>query len=420
VSVVVVGLHERDTPLELLDRLAIADEELPKALAALGDSPHLAEAVIVSTCLRTEVYAVVERFHDGLADIHAFFAARLSGTGTSLAELEERLTVAYDDAAARHLFAVAAGVDSAVLGEGEILRQVRHAAARAREERSLGPVLDPLFRHALEAGKRARHETGIARGITSLAHVAVAAAQEQLGDDLSGRRVLVVGAGEMAQGIVAALGELAGAPELVVANRRPARAEALVAGRGRAVGLGALAEEVGAADVVISATAGDEVLLSVTDVNVALANRPERPLVLIDTAVPRDIDPRVGELAGVRLRDIDDLRLLAEAAMTTRRSELGKVDEILDEELERHRADARGRAAAPLVTALREQAERLRAAEVERLAGALGEEERALVERLTRALVAKLLHEPTAQLKAAAGSARGERLAEALRSLFDL
>jgi glutamyl-tRNA reductase len=423
-SVVVVGLHERDTPLELLERLAISDEELPKALGALCDSSHLAEAVVVSTCLRTEVYAVVERFHDGLADIHAFFAARLSASGEAVESLEDQLFVAYDDAAARHLFEVAAGADSAVLGEGEILRQVRHAADRARRERSLGPVLDALFRHAVEAGKRVRHDTGIARGVTSLAHVAVAAAAEEIGDELGGHRVIVVGAGEMAQGIVGALGGLTTPPELVVANRRPARAAALAArSGGRSVGLSALGVELADADVVISATAGEHPLLSSDAVAAAMAARPARPLVLVDAAVPRDIDPAAGEVAGVRLLDIDDLRQLAEGAMTSRRAELPLVCAILDEELERHRADARGRAVAPLVAALRQRAEEVREAELRRNAGALAnldEPTRELVDQLTRRIVAKLVHEPTAQLKAAAGTPRGERLSEATRALFDL
>ena len=423
-SVVVVGLHQRDAPLELLERLAIADADLPKALQSLCDSPHLDEAVILSTCMRTEVYAVVERFHDGLADIHAFFEDLLGGSDPLFSSLEDRLAVSYDDAAARHLFEVAAGIDSAVLGEGEVLRQVRHAAERARKERTLGPVLDPLFRQALEAGKRARHETGISRGITSLAHVAVAAALDELGNDLTGRRVVVLGAGEMASGIVAALGDLAGSPELVIANRRvgPAAQLAEPAG-GRAVELTELPVELEAADVLISATAGETPLLAAAEIASVMARRPERGLVLIDLAVPRDIDPLAGEVRNVSLRDIDDLRQLAERAMATRRGEISRVDAILEEELERYRTNARGRAAAPLVAALRQQGEVVREAELARVRGRLEQlapEDRELVEALTKRLVAKLLHEPTVQLKESAGSARGERLAEALRALFDL
>ncbi len=175
--VVVVGLHERDAPLELLECLAFSDEELPKALAGIGDSPHLSETVILSTCMRTEVYAVAERFHDGVDDIGRFLADHLTD-GCRPGALAEALAVEYDEAAVRHLFEVASGIDSPVLGEGEILRQVRAAHEQARRERASGPVLDGLFRHAVEVGKRARAETGIARGVTSLAHVAVALATE--------------------------------------------------------------------------------------------------------------------------------------------------------------------------------------------------------------------------------------------------
>ncbi len=217
VPVVVVGLNERDAPLELLERLTVPDRELPKALARLGDSPHASEAVILSTCLRTEVYAVVDRFHDGVADIEAFFAS-LGASSDLSGELSERLVLAFDDAAAEHLFEVAAGIDSAVLGEGEILRQVRRAEEIARAERACGPVLGGLFRHAVLAGKRARAETAIARGVTSLAHVAVNLAARHCGG-LSGRQVVVLGAGEMGAGIVAALGAQEDRPSVAVVNR---------------------------------------------------------------------------------------------------------------------------------------------------------------------------------------------------------
>jgi glutamyl-tRNA reductase len=424
VSVVVVGLHERDVPLELLERLAIGDDELAKALRELCDSPNLDEAVVVSTCMRTEVYAVVERFHDGLADIEAFFARRVEAAGGDLELLDDQLSVAYEEAAVRHLFEVSAGIDSAVLGEGEILRQVRHAADRARAEHTLGPVLDPLFRHGLEAGKRARAETGISRGVTSLAHVALSAARESLGGDLTGRRVVLLGAGEMASGIVAALADLDEPTELVIANRTLQRAKPLADTLGgRAVALGALEEELAAADVVFGASAAERPLVERGAIVAAMAGRPDRALVIIDTALPRDVEPSVGQVQNVTLRDIDDLRLLAEAAMDSRRLEVPRVNSLLDEELERFRESVRSRTAAPLVAALRQHAERVRSAELDRVAARLERldpEGRELIELVTRRIVAKLVHEPTVQVKEAAGSPRGERLAEALRALYGL
>jgi glutamyl-tRNA reductase len=195
VAVVAVGINERDVSLDVFEQSAISERDLPKALRVLCDSEHVLEAVVLSTCLRTEVYAVVERFHDGLADIERFFHSCSSAMGTDAQVLSELLSCWVDDAAVSHLFDVAAGIDSPVLGEGEILRQVRTAAELARREHASGPVLGPLFRHAIEAGKRVRSETAIAQGTTSLAHAAVALAADHLEGGLAGRSVLVIGAG---------------------------------------------------------------------------------------------------------------------------------------------------------------------------------------------------------------------------------
>ena len=423
-SVVVVGLNEHDAPVDLLERLAVSDRDLPKALALLCDSPHLSEAVVLSTCMRTEVYAVLERFHDGLADINAFFHARAGSSPAGTEALEERLSVAYDDAAARHLFEVAAGSDSAVLGEGEILRQVRHAGERARAERAAGPVLGGLFRHAIEVGKRARTETAIARGVTSLAHVAVAMVADRRGGSLEGARVVVVGAGEMGEGMASALSSVAGEPEIVVVSRSRARAEQLAtAVSGRAAELESLPAEVAAADVLLTATSSGDVLLDARSVVAAMRDRPDRPLLVVDAAVPRDVDPAAGLVAGVTLLDLGDLRSYAEARMEARRGEVDRVLEIVEDELERYRATVLGRSVAPVVAALRSGAEQLRQTEMDRLRpriGRLDAAELEAVEAFSRRLVAKLLHEPTVQVKRAAGSARGERLAEALRQLYDL
>jgi len=421
VPVVVVGLHERDAPLELLERAAVADRDLQKVLGVLVDCPEISEAVVVSTCLRTEVYAVLERFHEGLSDITSFFYGRVGDSFGSVSALEEQLFVAYDDAAARHLFDVAAGLDSAVLGEGEILRQVRHAASKARHERASGPILDGLFRHAIEVGKRARTETAIARGTTSLAHVAVALATEQFGGSLAAHRVVVAGAGEMGQGVLSALAKTRGAPEVVLANRTRARAAALAASVGaRPVSLGALRDELGFADVFISATSAPEPLLDRAGAAEVVSGRGGRPLVIVDMAMPRDIDPDVGGLDGIQLFDVDDLRRHAEAEMSRRQGEIGSVEEIVEEELERYRQTARSRSVAPLIAALRQRADALVEAELARQSSRLDESGRAAAEQAARRAVAKLLHEPTVQLKTAAGSARGERLADALRTLFDL
>lgn len=442
-AVVVVGIHERNAPLEFFEKLAVSDRDLAKALNQLTDSPHLSEAVVLSTCMRTEIYAVVERFHDGLSDVEAWLRSRVgdnlfgpealvSGVqrpepGGGAVDLGGRFICWYDDAAVTHLFDVAAGIDSPVLGEGEILRQVRDAAEHARAERAAGPVLGPLFRHAVEAGKRARSETNIQRGTTSLAHAVVElAADHALG--LEGRRVLILGAGEMATGIAKALAgrsDLTG--EVVVANRGGDRARSvadIVAGR--AITFEDLASELERADVVLTSTSAGETIVTKERLAEVLERRSalsSSPLVIVDAAVPRDVDPAVAELSGVALLDVEDVRRHAEEQMAGRQAEVPAVRLILAEELERYRTTAAGRLAAPVVSALRERAEELRANELERYRSrleALDPVDRDIIETITRRIVAKLVHEPTVRVKEAAGSPRGERLAEALRTLFDL
>jgi glutamyl-tRNA reductase len=424
VAVVAVGINERDVSLDIFEQSAISERDLPKALQVLCDSEHISEAVVLSTCLRTEVYAVVERFHDGLADIERFFLSCSNAMGTDSQVLSELLSCWVDDAAVSHLFDVAAGIDSPVLGEGEILRQVRTAAELARQEHAAGRVLGPLFRHAVEAGKRVRAETAIAQGTTSLAHAAVALAADRLEGGLVGRSVLVIGAGEMGAGFSKALAQPAAAARVVVANRSAERAAAVADQSGaEAVSLSKLDEELGRADVVLTSTAAADVVLDVARVGRTMRSRPGRPLLVVDVAVPRDVDPAVADLEGVSLLDVEDVRRFAETQMSTRRGEIPAVRAVLTEELERYRASSAARSAAPVVAALRMRAESIRRAELERQRArldALGPEAREIVDTVTRRTVAKLLHEPTVRIKDAAGSPRGERLAEALRRLFDL
>jgi len=423
-AVVAVGINERDVSLDVFEQSAISERDLPKALRMLCDSDQVSEAVVLSTCLRTEVYAVVERFHDGLADIERFFRSLSGAMGNDVPALSELLSCWIDDAAVSHLFDVAAGIDSPVLGEGEILRQVRTAAELARQEKAAGRVLLPLFRHAVEAGKRVRTETAIARGTTSLAHAAVALAADNLEGGLAGRSVLVIGAGEMGAGFSKALAQHAPPARIVVANRSQERAAEVAARAGaEGVSLTRLDEELERADVVLTSTAAEDLVLDVARVTRTMRSRPGRTLVVVDVAVPRDVDPAVAELEGVRLLDVEDVRRFAEAQMTTRRGEIPAVHAVLAEEIERYRESSAARSAAPVVAALRARAESIRRAELDRQRArldALGPEAREIVETITRRTVAKLVHEPSVRLKDAAGSQRGERLAEALRSLFDL
>ena len=423
-AVVVVGINERDMPLDVFELGAIAERDLAKALQALRDSDHISEVIVLSTCLRTEVYAVIDRFHDGLADIEAYFRSR-SGAAEARAEtLTDHLFCWIDDAAVSHLFEVTAGIDSPVLGEGEILRQVRHAAELARQEHTAGPVLTTLFRHAVEAGKRARAETKIAQGTVSLAHAAVALAADRLEGGLSGRSVLIVGAGEMGAGFSKALTQPNGPSRVVVANRSAKRAAAALGQSGtEVVGLSKLDEELERADIVLTSTAAPEAVLDLERINRTMRSRPGRALLVVDIAVPRDVDPAAAEIEGVSLLDVEDVRLFAESHMATRRKEIPVVRAVLAEALEKYRVSSTARSAAPVVAALRMRAESIRRAELDRQRAridALGPEAAEIIETVTKRSVAKILHEPTVRVKEAAGSPRGERLAEALRNLFDL
>ncbi len=426
-SVIVVGLEQRHSPLDLLERVAVTDSALPKALGRLRDQSNLSEAVILSTCLRTEVYAVVERFHDGVAELQEFLATI---SGSPVDTLVDHLSVRFDDDVTNHLFSVASGLDSAVLGESEVLGQVRRAWERARAEEVSGPVLAALFRHAVETGKRVRSETAIGRGITSLSHGAVALAGRHRTEGLAGARVLVVGAGEMGEGVTQALvGQ--GTSRVVVANRTVDRAEELVAGlpedeatRAGAAALDDLAGLLASSDVVFASVGTAHPVIDRSMLQSAVAGREAAsPLLVVDLGVPRNVEPSAGDLPGLALLDMDVLRAAVSEALSGREGEVAEANRIVTDEVERYRVASRARNAAPMVSALRARVEEARHSEFERQRAKrsdLSEAEWEQVDAVTRAMVAKLLHQPTVALKDAAGTPRGERLVEALRTLFDL
>jgi glutamyl-tRNA reductase len=427
VSVVVVGLEQRQAPLDLLEQVAVGENALPKALGMLRDRANLSEAVVLSTCLRTEVYAVVERFHDGVAELQEFFAAI---GGLPVDALAEHLVTRFDDDVAEHLFTVASGLDSAVLGESEVLGQVRRGWERAQRERASGPVLGSLFRHAVETGKRVRSETAITRGITSLSHGAVALAATHRSGGLAGSRILVVGAGEMGEGVIRSIASHEPS-KLVVANRTAARAAELVAAlpaplasRSRVTSMAKVPEALTTADVVFTSVATTHPIVEVPVLAAALAHRErDDPLLVVDLGVPRNVEPAAADLAGITLLDMDALRAAVEGALSGRQGELAHAQEIVADQLERYRVAARARGAAPVVSSLRSRAEDIRRSELERHRSKLAElteEQWSQVDAVTRSTVAKLLHEPTVAVKDAAGTPRGERLVEALRALFDL
>lgn len=418
-SLVVVGLNHRTVPLSLLERVTVDDARLPKALHDVMSNEHVSEAVVLSTCNRTEVYVVAEKFHPAVGDLRNFFA-ELSFSAPE--EIADHLYIHDADAAVDHLFRVASGIDSAVVGEAEILGQTRRAWEIAQNEGAAGSQLNLLFRHALETGKRARTETSIGRHIASVSTAAVAMAAQHLGS-LQGRSVLVIGAGEMGEGMVRAIMEN-GISDLLIANRTPERAQELAERLGGlAIGLDELPAALTKVDLLLTGTGANSMIIEHAHVDRVMQNRNGRDILVVDVAVPRDVDPAAGQIPGVTILDMDDLRAFADAGMAERKREVELVESMCAEEVNRYLSVRSAREVAPLVARLHDEAEEIRLAEIDRLRARLGDlDERQLeaLDALTKGIVAKLLHQPTVRLKDAAGTPRGERLAEALRDLFEL
>jgi glutamyl-tRNA reductase len=416
-SILAIGVNHRSGPLSVLERVTLAPDEVGKAVEGLAQLDNIREAVVLSTCNRTEIYAVTEKFHGAYADIRDF----LCNLGDiSADELHPHLFSQHDDAAVMHLFEVAAGLDSAVVGESEILGQLRQAWEIAQREGGARTTLNLLFRHAVEVGKRARTETAIARGTASVSHAAVEMAVEHHGS-ISGRSVALIGAGAMGEGIAVAL-RGAGVGDVLVVNRSPERGQAL-ADRidGRAIGIDRLSEALESSDVVLTSTGAGEPVITADLVR--RLERGGRPLLFVDIAVPRDVAPDVAELAGVTVLDLDDLSRWADRGRAERLAEVDRVTDIVRQEVERFELQSAALQAAPLVSSLRKRAEALRSAELARHAkrlNQLDEEQREMVDVITRGLVAKLLHEPSVRLRNQAGTPQGERNAAAVADLFDL
>jgi glutamyl-tRNA reductase len=416
-KLVLVGTSYQRAPVELRELLAY-DPELRRAalerLAAEG-----AEAAVLSTCNRTEVYGVSpdparveERIYDELAGL----------SGLSHSELAPALYTVGDEAAAVHLFRVAAGLDSMVPGEAQILGQVREAYEAARETETTGATLHRLFRQALRVGKRVRTETAIGENPASVSSAAAELA-ERVFADLAGRRILLLGAGKTAD-LTAANLISRGVGEIVVANRSPERAEALARRfGGRAVGLDEVEAQLTTIDVVVASTGSQGFIVSAEQVGRAMRSRRGRPIFFIDIAVPRDVDPAVIELEGCYLYDIDDLERVVAESVAGRREEAVRAEAIVGEEADAFRAWQLSLDVVPAISSLRARAETIRREELERAEGrlaSLSPSQRRAVEALTSQIVAKLLHQPTVRMKEAAAAADGVLYADAVRHLFAL
>jgi glutamyl-tRNA reductase len=420
-NVVLVGTSHRHAPVEFRELVAFAPGRAGEIAATLAGEDG--EAVALSTCNRTELYLACE---DSTGALERGAGALATLAGLPAGELEWSLYTLLDEDAVCHLFRVAAGLDSMIRGEGQILGQIRSAYEAAQEARATGPALHRLFRHALRTGKRVRTETGIAENPASVS-TAAAELVERVFEDIRGTKVLLLGAGKI--GELAALELVArGASGIVVANRSLERASRLAERFGaRATSLEALEDELALADVVVASTGSAGYLVTAEQVERALAGRRERPVFFVDIAVPRDLDPAINDLAGCYLYDIDDLQRVVTESAEGRTEETDRAEAIVAYEAEQFRAWQRSRDVVPAITSLRELAETIRAQELARAEpslGALSPRERRAVESLTTQIVNKLLHLPTVRLKEAAaaptGAVDGVHYAEAVRHLFGL
>lgn len=431
-SLLVVGLSHRSAPVSVLERAALNAEAQAKLLQDALAAEPATEAAVLATCNRIELYTDVDKFHAGVAEMSTLLAQHC---GVGLDELTPYLYVHYEDRAVHHLFSVACGLDSMVVGEGQILGQIKDALARSQELHTAGRLLNDLFQKALRVGKRAHSETGIDRAGQSLVTFGLEQLAEGEGPGLSvadwskGKRALVIGAGSMSSLAAATLAR-AGVEEIIVANRTQERAEHLVAilteadGTGvtaRAVPIAEAVDELSRVDAVVSCTGATGLVLPAQAIEAATVGRATRPLALLDLAMPRDIDAAAHRLDHVRLVDIESLA--AASADAPMAADVEQVRSIVSHEVDAFGAAQRAAHITPTVVALRTMAADLVAAETARLHGrlpGLDDKERAEITQTVRRVVDKLLHAPTVRVKQLASEPGGAGYADALRTLFDL
>lgn len=419
-----LGLNHTTAPLALRERLVFAPTPLREALAQLGENatsplPAIKEAAILSTCNRLEIYAYTAD-PDSSVDTLINFLAEAQNISPDV--FQSALYTHVDDDAVRHLMNVAAGIDSLVIGEPQILGQVADAHEIARGQGAVGMVLSALFRAATHAGKRARSETSVGRNAASVSSVAVKLTSEMF-SDLSKCEVLVVGAGEMGELAVRALMQR-GARGLLVANRTYSRAVQLARNwNGEAMTFERLGESLQRADIVITATDAPHPILHRLEVEAAMQARQQRPMIIMDIAVPRDVEPEVAEMEDVYLYNLDDLQKIVENNRNGRRAEVPKIEAIVQDELEIYMSWLASLEVVPTINDLRHRAEDIRSAELERALNRLGDlssEEREIIASLSTRLVNKILHDPITRLKQEAADGDGVLYTQTTRHLFGL
>lgn len=412
-SLLAIGLSHRSTPVELLEKVVVDTESITKLLADLVASDHVDEALVLATCNRLEIHAEVHRFHGGVEEVSEQLAAH---TGVDLETLTEHLYVHYEDRAVQHLFALAAGLDSMVVGEQQILGQLRAALNVARAEQTVGRSLGSVVDSALRVGKRAHSETDIDRAGRSLVCVGIGLAESSFGG-LTGRHAVVVGAGSMSA-LAATELRARGIESISIVNRTRERAERLASQvGGHAHEMAALNDVIHAADVVVSCTGAVGTVVS----PIALANRGGRPVFVLDLALPRDVDPAAAAFPEVTIADLDSLGAVLEGAAIE--ADVEAVRRIVTDEVGAYLAKQRADRVAPTVVALRERAQQVVDAELTRLLGRLPDADEHLTREIrttVERVVDKLLHAPTVRVKELAEAPGGDSYAEALRELFAL
>jgi len=416
VSVLVVGVSHKTAPVSVLEQLALPREGVDKLIRDVIDSGHVLEATVLATCNRIEIYAEVERFHGSVETVSRLLCERADQMPE---DVVPHLYVHYDDGAVSHLFNVASGLDSMVVGEGQILGQARDALRIGQESGTVGPLLNVLFQQALRVGKRAHAETDIDRAAPSLVKVALDRAIAHVGP-ISGKRVVVVGAGAMASLAVSTVSRL-DAADIAIANRSDVNPERL-AGQydGRVLAFEQVTEALSAADILISCTGAAVVVLPLAQVAEARAHA-SKPLAIIDLALPHDVDPAAGELPGVML--IDLARLADEVNEGEGAADVAAVRDIVSQEIAAFLSARRSANVTPTVVALRTMATGVVDAEVERLLTRLPDLDpqiQAEVELAVRRVADKLLHQPTVRVKELANEAGAISYAAALAELFAL
>jgi glutamyl-tRNA reductase len=418
-----IGLSHHTAPVEVRERHAFPAARMAEALVALRDYEAVREAAMLQTCGRLEIYAELHDYERGTTQIKSFLTNfRHGATGY---DIDSYLYTHLGHEAVEHLFRVCTGLDSMLIGEAEILGQVKDAYVAATRAKSLGRTLHHLFREALAAGKSARAQTRIGGESVSMATAAVEAARAHLGA-LEKTSILVIGAGKMGRTAVKRLRQ-EGAGRVIVANRTMSRSRDLVAetGFGEAVELPELVDAVAAADVVVASTGASHFALDEERVRAAMARRPDRPLFVVDIAVPRDVDPSVTEIPNVSLVDIDGLKSVVDERLELRREAIPQVEEIIAEYVQRFESWYRARVAVPVIARLTQKAEAIRAAELERLIARcpeLDDRERMLITGMSLTIVSKLLHSAILKIREKATNDRAEALSSArvLEDLFEL